>query len=59
MRVILFLLASLALAACVQREGPTRPQGAGDACTHSATHDVSWSNPDAADTVTATSQGPS
>jgi hypothetical protein len=59
MRVIIFLLASLALAACVQREGPTRPQGAGDACTHTATHDVSWSNPDAADTVTATSQGPS
>jgi hypothetical protein len=59
MRAILFLLASLALAACVQREGPTRPQGVGDACTRSATHDVSWSSQTDADVVSATSQGPS
>jgi hypothetical protein len=59
MRAVVFLLASLALAACVQREGPSRPQGAGDACTRTVTHSVTWSNQSDPDTVSATSQGPS
>jgi len=58
MRTIAFLIAAFALTACVQREGPTRPQATGDACARSATHDVTWSNQDAPDTVTATSEGP-
>lgn len=59
MRAIIFFIACLALAACVQREGPTRPQGSGDACTRTATHGVIWSDQSEADTVSATSQGPS
>ncbi|MFT3729741.1 MAG: hypothetical protein QM759_18105 [Terricaulis sp.] len=59
MRAIAFLIAALALAACVQREGPTRPQGAGDACNRTATHQVTWSSADDADTVSAQSEGPS
>lgn len=59
MRAIAFLIAAFALAACVQREGPTRPQGAGDACTRNATHAVTWSNEGEPDTVSAISEGPS
>lgn len=59
MRAFVFVLATFALAACVQREGPTRPQGVGDACTRTATHAVTFSNADTPDTVTAMSEGPS
>ena len=59
MRAVVFLIAAFALAACVQREGPTRPQGAGDACTRSATHVVTFSDATQPDTVSAMSAGPS
>ena len=59
MRAIAFLIVAVALGACVQREGPTRPQGAGDACTRNATHTVTWSSQDAPDMISAISEGPS
>jgi hypothetical protein len=58
MRAIAFLIAALALSACVQREGPARPQGLKDACAHTAAHSLTWSSPTDKDTVSASSEGP-
>lgn len=54
MRFYLLGALSLALAACGQSQ-----QAASDgACALNATHEITWSNPAAADTVTATATGP-
>jgi len=55
----LLLVAILSLAACVQREGPSRPEGGDSACARNATHSVTWSNQTDADTISAHSEGPS
>lgn len=49
---ILLLAAALALSACGQNASTQ------SACARSATHDVTWSAEDAADTITTTAEGP-
>jgi hypothetical protein len=49
----------LPLAACVQREGPTRPEAGDSACARTETHTVNWSSQTDPDTVSASSEGPS
>jgi len=58
MRAIIFAV-MLSLAACVQREGPTRPEAGDNACARTATHRLIWSDPADADVVSASSAGPS
>jgi hypothetical protein len=58
MRALIFVV-MLTLAACVQREGPTRPGGGDSACARTQTHALMWSSQTDADVVSASSQGPS
>jgi hypothetical protein len=55
MRYLAALALSAALVGCTQ---PAR-ETAGSSCTRSATHEVTWSNANAPDTITASSEGPS
>lgn len=55
MRHMIFAIAALALGACAQ-EQPSREAAA---CTETVTHDVTWSQGGAADTITAHGEGPS
>lgn len=54
MRFILTLVTALALSACGERGEP-----ATSGCARVAAHDVTWTNPEAPDTVTTRSDGPS
>lgn len=56
MRRVLFVFAALALAACGQQQQTARSAGA---CARSATHQVTWSNAEAPDVITTSSNGPS
>lgn len=51
---LVFMLAALALSACGNQEEAARA-----GCAGAATHDVSWSNANAPDTITTTASGPS
>jgi hypothetical protein len=55
MRVLAILALSAAIVGCAQ---PAR-EAAGSGCARSATHDVTWSDANAPDTITASSDGPS
>lgn len=55
MRLLLTTFAVLALTACGQ---PAGTQTAAAGCARSATHEVTWSNANAPDVVTATAAGP-
>jgi hypothetical protein len=58
MRALAALLVTVALAACVQREGPPHPQANDSACARTKIHTVHWSSQTDADTVSARSEGP-
>lgn len=51
---ILLLAAAIALSAC----GRNAPTQSAEGCARSATHEVTWSTEDAADTITTRSDGP-
>jgi hypothetical protein len=55
MRVLALLFCATALAACT----PPARETASSACARSAAHEVTWSNANAPDTITASSEGPS
>lgn len=56
MRPIVLIIATLALSACGQQQESAITA---DGCARTATHDVTWSNANAPDTLTASSSGPS
>jgi hypothetical protein len=56
MRTILFVIAALGLTACAE---PPAPNAAAAACSQTVTHNVTWSQSDAPDVITAHGEGPS
>ena len=55
MRIFLFAIAAIGLSACAEPQ----PEHAAAACSQTATHNVTWSQAGAADTITAHGEGPS